>query len=44
MTMVASSIFQLIQFPHQAQIVTIDQLDFCTLDLHNQHINNVTFV
>ena len=36
MTVVASSIFRLIQFPHQGQIVAIDQLDFCTPDLRSQ--------
>ena len=44
MTAVASSIFQLIQFLHQGQLVTIDQLDFYTPDLHSQHTNIVPFV
>ena len=44
MSAVASSIFRLIQFLHHGKIVTIDQLDFCTPDLHGQHTNNVPFV
>jgi hypothetical protein len=30
MTVVASSVFRCVQFPHQGKIVTIDQLDYCT--------------
>lgn len=30
MTVVASSVFRMVQFPHQGQIVTIDQLSFCS--------------
>lgn len=44
MTMVTSLIFRLLQFPHQGQIVTIDQLDYYTHDLHGPNTNNVPFV
>jgi hypothetical protein len=42
MTVVASSVFQCVQFPHQGKIVTIDQLDFCTLDA--RATNNIPFL
>jgi hypothetical protein len=41
MTVVASSVFQCVQFPHQGKIVTIDQLDFCTTDAHDPATNNI---
>ena len=41
MTVVTSSIFYIIQFPHHGKIVTIDQLDYCTLNLCTQTTNNV---
>jgi hypothetical protein len=34
MKVVASIIFQLLHFPHQGKIVTINQLDYCMPDLH----------
>ena len=42
-TTIASLFFFTLQFPHQGKIVTIDQLDYCTLDIHNHGANNVTF-
>jgi hypothetical protein len=43
MTVVASSVFQCAQFPHQGKIVTIDQLDFCTPDARTPVTNNILF-
>jgi hypothetical protein len=44
MNVVASSVFHLVQFPHQGKIVTIDQLDYCTPYIHNHTTNNVPFL
>jgi hypothetical protein len=44
MTIVASSVFRLLQFPHQGKIVTIDQLDYCTPDICNNNANNIPFL
>jgi hypothetical protein len=44
MTIIASMVFQCIQFPHQGKIVTIDQLDYCTPDTHTQTTNNIPFL
>jgi hypothetical protein len=44
MTVIASSVFHILQFPHQGKIVTVDQLDYCTPDLHNSAVNNVPFL
>ena len=44
MTVVASSVFQCVQFPHQGKIVTIDQLDFCTPDARIPATNNIPFL
>jgi hypothetical protein len=44
MTVVASSIFRCVQFPHQGKIVTIDQLDFCTTDARAPATNNIPFL
>ena len=41
---VASRVFQLVKFPHQGKIVTIDQLEFCTLDMGINPNVNVPFV
>ena len=41
MQAVASSIFQVVQFPFQGKIVTIDQLDFYSLDKSSNSTNNV---
>jgi hypothetical protein len=44
MTVVASSVFRCVQFPHQGKIVTIDQLDFCTPDARAPVTNNIPFL
>ena len=44
MTFVASLVFCTLQFPHQGQIVTIEQLDYCTMDIRNHVTNNVPFL
>jgi hypothetical protein len=44
MKAVTSSIFQIIHFPHQGKIVTIDQLDYCTPDVRLNPNTNVPFV
>jgi hypothetical protein len=44
MTVITSSVFQCIQFPHQGKIVTIDQLDCCTPDACTQTSNNIPFL
>ena len=42
MTSLVSSVFRVIRFPHQEKIITINQLDYCTLEtsIHS----NVPFV
>jgi hypothetical protein len=44
MTVVVSSVFRVLHFPHQGKIVTIDQLVFCTPDLGSNVGSNVPFV
>jgi hypothetical protein len=44
MTSVASSVFQCVQFPHQGKIVTVDQLDFCTIDARTPTTDNIPFL
>ena len=44
MTIVASSFFFIFQFPHQWNILTVDQLDYYTPDLHNSLVNNIHFL
>jgi hypothetical protein len=44
MTIVASSMFRCVQFPHQGKIVTIGQLDYCTLNACTPATNNITFL
>jgi hypothetical protein len=44
MIVVASSVFRCVQFPHQGKMVTIDQLDYCTPNSHNQTTNNIPFL
>jgi hypothetical protein len=44
MKALASSLFQIICFPHQGNIMTIYQLDYCTLDTQINPNINVTFV
>jgi len=43
-TVISSSVFRCVQFPHQGKIVTIDQLDFCTPDALTPVTNNITFL
>ena len=38
MNAVASTVFRMVQFPHLERIVTIDQLDFCTMDVTTSRI------
>jgi hypothetical protein len=44
MTIIASSVFRRVQFPHQGKIVTIDQLDLCTPDARSPVTNNIPFL
>jgi hypothetical protein len=44
MTVISLSVFRCVQFPHQGNIVTIDQLDFCTPDAHAPATNNIPFL
>jgi hypothetical protein len=44
MKVVASSVFQLVKFPHQGKIITVDQLDFCTPDVRINPNVNVPFI
>jgi hypothetical protein len=44
MTVIASSVFRCVQFPHQGNIATIDQLDFCTPDARIAANNNIPFL
>ena len=41
MTVVASTVFRTIQFPHLGRIVTIEQLDFYTSDVTTPMANNI---
>jgi hypothetical protein len=43
-TVVASSMFRCVQFPHQGKIVAIDQIDFCTPDARALATNNIHFL
>jgi hypothetical protein len=44
MTVIASSVFRCVQFPHQGKIVTVDQLDFCTPNARTPATNNIPFL
>ena len=44
MTVVASTVFRTLQFLHLGRIMTIDQLDFCTLDVTTPMTNNIPFL
>jgi hypothetical protein len=44
MTVIASSVFQCVQFPHQGKFFTVDQLDFCTRDTRIPATNNIPFL
>ena len=41
MSVVASTIFRTVQFPHLGRIVTIDKLDFYTLDVTTSMANSI---
>ena len=41
MTVVASTVFRALQFPHLGKIVTIDPLDFCSLDVTTPTANYI---
>jgi hypothetical protein len=41
---VASSMFCILQFPHQGKIIIVDQLEYKNPDLHNVATNNVPFL
>ena len=41
MTAVASTVFRTVQFLHLGRIITIDQLDFCMLDVTTSMANNI---
>jgi hypothetical protein len=43
-TIITSSVFHLLQFPHQGKIVTVDQLDYCTPYLYDYAMNNDSFL
>ena len=38
---VDSSVFRLVQFSFQGNIVTVDKLEFCSLDMSSNSTNNV---
>jgi hypothetical protein len=44
MTSITSSVFCILRFPHQGKIITVDQLEYTTPDLHNVAANNVPFL
>ena len=44
MTFVAFPNFLTLQFPHQGKYFIIDQLEYCTPNIHNHGTNNVPFV
>jgi hypothetical protein len=44
MTIITSSVFHILRFPHQGKIIIVDQLEYTTLDLHNLASNNVPFL
>ena len=41
---VTSSFVCILQFHHQGKIVIVDQIDYCTPDIHNSTMNNVPFL
>ena len=44
MTVIASSVFRILRFPHQEKIITAVHLDYTTPYLHNAAANNVPFL
>ena len=41
MTVVASTVFRTVQFPHLGRIVTIEQIDFCMPNVTTSTANNI---
>ena len=41
MTVVTSTVLRTVKFPHLGRIITIDQIDFCTLDVTTSMANNI---
>jgi hypothetical protein len=44
MTVITSSVFRCVYFPHQGKIVTVDQLDFCTPNTRAPVTNDIPFL
>jgi hypothetical protein len=44
MSVVAYTVFHVLQFSHQGKIITVDQLDYINMDLHNVATNDVPFL
>ena len=44
MRVVSSTIYQLVCFPHQGKIISINQLDYCTLNLWFNSTTNIPLV
>jgi hypothetical protein len=44
MTVISSSVFRCVEFPHQGKIVTVDHLDFCMTDAHAPSTKNIPFL
>jgi len=44
MIVIASSVFHILQFSHQGNIINVDQLEYTTPDLNNVTENNVPFL
>ena len=43
-TIVTSTFFQTLQFPHLGKIITLDQLDFFSRDVIAPTVNNITML
>jgi hypothetical protein len=44
MTVVVSTVFCILRFPHQGQIIIVDQMDYIAPDIHNDTVNDIPFV
>ena len=44
MNVIASSVFCILRFSHQENIIVFDQIDYITPDIHNFAANNVHFL
>jgi hypothetical protein len=44
MIVIASTMFRVLQFPHQGKIIIVDQLDYINPDLHNVATNDIHFL